>query len=157
MVMNERGKRAVVWIGFAVSQTICLFLPLGDRARSAADAASAFQLFVAVLGGVAFAEAVVMVVLLRRGAVQPIQEGRLDPTSTEGAARLFTVLAIAWTIASSVAMYGLVLRVLGTPTAHWGPFAVSGAILHVLARPWQGGFSRPATATDLARSGKPLR
>jgi uncharacterized membrane protein len=131
-------------------------LPAGRGPTAAGEGPTAFGLFAATLGVVALVEAVVLVVVLRRGALEPIEDGRLDPASAAGAARLLTVLVVGWALAESVAIYGLVLRFLGAPTTYWLPFAAAGAILLLVARPWQPGLSRPATSAELARSGRPL-
>jgi hypothetical protein len=154
--MNEREKAFVIWVAMAVSQVICLVLPAGQGPTATGEGPSAFGLVAATLGLAAAIETVVLVVVLRRGALGPIEDGRLDPAAPAGAARLLAVLIVGWALAESVAIYGLVLRFLGAPATHWLPFAAAGGILLLVARPWQPGLSRPATSAELARSGRPL-
>ena len=81
------------------------------------------------MGVVAFAEAIGTLALLRIRALGPISAGTLNPQSREGVAGLFTTLIICWVLAESIAVYGLVLRVMGAESDVWSPFAVVGGLL----------------------------
>ena len=142
----------LIWAALAVSQVIYFFLPAPPRD----GAANLSDMFPLVLGAVAFAQGVGIVALLRVRAFGPIQRGRLDPTSKEGAAQLFTTLILAWVLAESVAIYGLVLRFLGFELLYSAPLSVAGALLLFLGRPWQSKLARPASSADLASSAGPL-
>ena len=149
--MNQQF--VIVWSALAISQVIYLSLPAPPR-ESPANLLGVFPL---ALGVVAFAESVGMVALLRIRAFNPIQTGRLDPLSQKGVTELFTTLILAWMLAESIAIYGLVLRFLGFGMAYSSPFAAAGAFLLFLGRPWQAKLRKPVSSADLARSGTPLR
>lgn len=142
----------IVWSALAISQVIYLFVPAPLR-EGPANLPAIFPL---VLGAIAFVQGVGMVVLLRVRAFNPIQGGRLDPTSKEVAAQLFTTLILAWVLAESVALYGLVLRFLQFELLYSASFAAGGALLLFLGRPWQSRLGRPASAADMAGSNAPL-
>jgi hypothetical protein len=108
------------------------------------------------LGFVALIEAIGIIVLFRRGAILPIREGRLDPTSGVGIGRLLMVLIACWALAESIAIYGAVLQFLGSQVHCWTPFSVAGAVLLLAVRPWHRGLSRPPRSSDLAGSAEPI-
>lgn len=142
----------LLWAALAVSQVIYLFVPAPPRE----GAANLSDVLPIALGAVAFAQCVGIVALLRIRAFGPIQRGGLDPTSKEGAAQLFTTLILAWVLAESAAIYGLVLRFLGFDLLYSTPLSAAGALLLFLGRPWQSKLARPASSADLASSGDPL-
>lgn len=143
----------IVWSALAVSQVIYLLVP-APPARTASTLPDAFPM---ALGTVALLEAVGIVALLRVRAFAPVQSGRIDPTSKSGAAQLFTSLILAWVLAESIAIYGLVLRFLHFSSTAWAPFAAAGAFLLILGRPWHPKLRKPVSSSDIARSGAPIQ
>ena len=142
----------ILWAVLAVSQVIYLAVPLFAEVGTA----TLSEVFPMVLGVVAFVQGVIVVVILRAQAFSPIQSRRIDPTTTEGLAKLFTPLLLAWVIAESVAIYGLVLRLLNFDFQYWIPFSVAGAFLLFLGRPFHSKLKKPASSADLARMGGPI-
>jgi F0F1-type ATP synthase membrane subunit c/vacuolar-type H+-ATPase subunit K len=142
----------IIWSALAVSQVIYLLIPIPERQ----NASTIPNLFPIVLAAVAFIQAVGIVVLLRVRAFAPVQSGRIDPTSSSGAAQLFTTLILAWVIAESIAIYGLVLRFLHFSLTYSAFFAAAGAILLVLGRPWHPKLRKQDSTIELARSGAPI-
>src|SRR5262245_30697563 len=151
--MNPQQVNLFVWAALALSQLVYLFIPAPPR-ENTGEISGAFPL---VLGIVAVLQAILIAGLLQLRAFKPIQAGQLDPTSKAGAAQLFTTLMIAWVLAESVAIYGLVLRFLQFPLTTSLPFSLAGAFLLFLGRPWNSRLRRPESAAELARSGAPLR
>jgi F0F1-type ATP synthase membrane subunit c/vacuolar-type H+-ATPase subunit K len=148
--MNQQS--GIVWSVLLVSQLIYLILPL-----PASDSTTRLpEVFPAALGFVAFTQAVAIVAALRVRAIQPIRAGLLDPTSETGAANLFVTLLICWVLAESIAIFGLVLRFLHFEWMYSFPFAVAGALLMLIARPWQAGLKPPRSLADQARTGTPI-
>jgi hypothetical protein len=142
----------IIWSALMVSQVIYLFVPASGREATANQAAA----FPIALGIVAFAQAVGIIVLLKIRAVDPIQLGKLDPGAKEGIAKLFITLMLAWVLAESVAIYGLVLRFMHYDFVYFAPFSAAGAFLLFLARPWQSKLKKPLSSADLASSNAPL-
>lgn len=142
----------IIWAALAISQVVYLFVPAPHRE----NAARLPDVFPVALGAVAIAQSIGIVVLLRIRAFNPVQAGRLDPTSKNGAAQLFTTLILAWVFAESVAIYGLILRFLHFELPYTLPFALAGACLLFLARPWSPKLKQPLSAADRARSHAPL-
>ena len=140
-----------VWSALAISQVIYLFMPVPPGERPVNP-----DLFPVVLGAIALIQGVGVVVLLRVRAFNPIQGGRLDPTSKKGAVQLFATLILAWAIAESVAIYGFVLRFMQFELLYSASFAAGGALLLFFGRPWQSNLGRPASAADMAGSNAPL-
>ncbi len=140
-----------VWSALAISQVIYLLMPVPPGERPVNP-----DLFPVVLGAIALIQGVGVVVLLRVRAFNPIQGGRLDPTSKKGAVQLFATLILAWAIAESVAIYGFVLRFMQFELLYSASFAAGGALLLFLGRPWQSNVGRPGSAADLAGSSAPL-
>lgn len=148
--MNQQF--VIIWSVLAISQIIYLFVPVPPREGAGAMPA----VFPIALGIVALVEGLGVVALLRIRAFNPIQGGRLDPASKEGAAQLLTTLILAWVLAESVAIYGLVLRFLHFDLPYSAAFAIAGAFLLFLGRPWQAKLRKPQSRSDLAKSGKPI-
>ena len=148
--MNQTNM--VIWCVIVVSQVIYLLMaaPASEGSPVLPD------LFPLLLGAIALLEGVGVVVLLRVRAINPIRSGRLDPTSREGAAQLFVTLILVWVLAESVAIYGLVVRFQQFGPAYSLPFAVGGAFLMLLTRPWQSKLKKPVSLADLAQTGTPL-
>ena len=149
--MNQRSL-VVLWSAILASQLVYPFIPITQREGTAVQP----DLFPLVLGVVALLQGAGTYAWLKLRAFDPIKGGRLDPTSKEGAAELFTALIMAWVIASSVGIYGLVLRFMHFDLLYWVPFSIGGALLLFLGRPWQSSLSRPVSSTDLAGSNAPL-
>ena len=135
--MNQ--QLVILWSVLALSQVIYLFVPAPARETNG----NLPELFPIVLGAVALAQGVGIAALLRLRAFNPIQAGRLDPTSKEGAGQLFTTLILAWALEESVAIYGLVVRFLQFDLLYSTPFTAAGALLLFLGRPWQAKLRRP--------------
>ncbi len=148
--MNQ--QLLIIWSVLAISQVIYIFVPAPLREGSA----NAAEIFPAALGVVAFTEGLGVIVLLRVRAFNPIRRGRLDPASKEGAAQLFITLMLAWVLAESVAIYGLVVRFLDFDLPYSVPFSVGAALLMFLGRPWQSKLKWPSTTAEIASSGTPL-
>jgi F0F1-type ATP synthase membrane subunit c/vacuolar-type H+-ATPase subunit K len=142
----------IIWTMLAISQGIYLLVPLPPRENAAAIPA----VFPIALGVVAIVQAIGIVGFLRIRAFNPIRAGLLNPASKAGAPQLFTTLLIAWVLAESVAVYGLLLRILHFPPTISAPFAAAAAILLFIGRPWNPRLERPASSADLARSSAPL-
>jgi hypothetical protein len=141
----------IVWSVLAVSQVIYLLIPVPSQ-----DSPPPPDLFPLILGSVALVQGVGIVALLRIRAFAPIREGRLDPASAPGGAQLFTTLIMAWVLAESVAIYGFVVRFMHFEFHHSFPFAVGGAFLLYLGRPWQAKLELPRSLADLAKSNDPI-
>jgi hypothetical protein len=89
-----------------------------------------------------------------REKVLPVGRG---PTASGGGPSAFGLFAATLGVVALVETVVLVVVLRrGAPTTYWLPFAAAGAILLLVARPWQPGLSRPATSAELARSGRPL-
>ena len=142
----------VTWAVLAVSQVVYLLVPAPTRENASALP----NVFPIALAAVAFIQAVGIVTLLRIRAFAPVQSGRIDPSSKSGAAQLFTTLILAWILAESIAIYGLVLRFLHFSRPYSASFAVAGALLLFVGRPWHPRLRKPDSTIDLARSGTPI-
>jgi hypothetical protein len=142
----------IIWAALAISQLVYLCLPAPPLERTA----PASDLFPLALGVVAIVQAAIIVAILRVRAFEPVQSGRLDPSSKAGAAKLFIALMVAWILAESVAINGFVLRFLHFPRAITLPFSIAGVFLLYVGRPWSAKLKRPASTADLARSNTPL-
>ena len=142
----------IIWVALAISQVVYLFVPAPPRA-SAAILPGVLPL---ALGVITIAQSIGIVAWLRIRAFNPIHAGRLDPASKDGVAQLFTTLIVAWVLAESIAIYGLVLRFLHFELSYYFPFVLAGACLLFLARPWSPKLKRASSLADLARSNAPL-
>jgi len=152
--MNQ--VHGIVWTALAVAQVIYFLIPVPARPNAASPSATFALVYPLALGAVAGIQALIIVSLLQLRAFKPIQAGQLDPMSTPGASQLFTTLLIAWVLAESVAIYGLVLRFMLFPRSHSLPFFLAGAVLLFLGRPWNPKLKKPLSLADLARSSAPL-
>ena len=150
--MNQQQMHTFVWGALALSQLVYLFIPVPPRENAGGMPA----IFPIALGMVAVVVAILVAGLLQLRAFKPIEAGRLDPSSKPGAAQLFTTLLLAWVLAESVAVHGLVLRFLHFPLTTSRPFSLAGALLLFLGRPWNPKLKRPASAAEIARSATPL-
>ncbi len=148
--MNQ--QLVIIWSVLMVSQVIYLLVPASGQEATANQGAT----FPIALGVVAFAEAVGIIVLLKIRAVDPIRLGKLDPGAKEGIAQLFTTLIMAWVLAESVAIYGLVLRFMHYGFVYFAPFSAAGAFLLFFGRPWQPKLKKPLSSADLASSNAPI-
>jgi F0F1-type ATP synthase membrane subunit c/vacuolar-type H+-ATPase subunit K len=142
----------VIWVVLAVSQALYLFVPAPAR-ENATTLPDAFPI---ALAAVALIQAGGIVALLRARAFAPVQTGRIDPASKSGAAQLFTTLILAWVLAESVAIYGLVLRFMHFSLPYSAPFSAAGAFLLFVGRPWHPSLRKPDSTVELARSGTPI-
>jgi F0F1-type ATP synthase membrane subunit c/vacuolar-type H+-ATPase subunit K len=142
----------VIWVALAVSQLVYIFVP----APIPENASTLPNIFPIALAVVALIQAVGIVVLLRVRAFAPVQSGRIDPTSTSGTAQLFTTLILAWVLAESIAIYGLVLRFLHFSLPYSASFAAAGALLLFVGRPWHPRLRKPDSTVQLARTGTPI-
>lgn len=147
-----RQTLTLVWGALAMSQLVYVLVPT----PTGADGTSLPSILPLVLGGVALGEAGGIVVWLRIKAFHPIDAGRLDPTSEAGARELFTALIVAWALAESIAIQGLVLRLLGFGALWSLPFALGGALLMLYGRPWSDRLRGANSSAALARGGTPI-
>jgi hypothetical protein len=141
----------IVWAALLSSQLVYLMVPIPPRE------AVVEPVFVWALGFVALVEAVGIVVFLRVALFGPIRRGELDSATKPGEQRTFVVLLVAWTLAESIAIYGLVLRFLQFERPYTLPFAIAAALLCAYSHPWSSALRKPPSSTDLARSGTPIR
>ena len=151
-VQALKQQLVIIWVMLAISQVVYLLVP----APQVENAGRPPEIFPIVLGAVAIAQGIGIVALLRIRAFNPIQAGSLDPRSKDGVARLFTTLLLAWVLAESIAIYGLVLRFVHFELAYALPFALGAACLLIFARPWSPKLRRASTAAELASSQAPL-
>jgi hypothetical protein len=140
--MPQQMTSLILWASLALAQLLYVVLPIPVQENDP-DFLSSLAL---AMGVVAFAEAIGALVLLRSRALGPISAGTLDPQSRQGVAGLFTTLIICWVLAESIAVYGLVLRIMGAESDLWSPFAVVGGLLLLVCRPWQHGLKPPRPA-----------
>ena len=142
----------IIWAFLGVSQVVYLLVPVPSQ-QNASTLSDVFPMALAV---VAFIQAIGMVILLRVRAFEPIRSGRIDPRLSSGVVQLFTPLILAWVLAESVAIYGLVLRFLHYSLSYSVWFSTAGAVLLFMGRPWQRKLQKPYSATQSARSGAPI-
>ncbi len=135
-----RTTLSIIWGVLALAQLLYVALPLQIEGSRDPGFLSTLGL---ALGFVAFSEAIAIVALLRIRALGPIARGDLDLREPKGVAQLFTTLIIAWVLAESIAIYGLVLRVLGAESDLWSAYSVVGGLLLLVGRPWQRGLQVP--------------
>ena len=93
---------------------------------------------------------------LERGRARAAARGDLDLREPKGVAQLFTTLIIAWVLAESIAIYGLVLRVVGAGIDLWSSYSVVGGLLLLVGRPWQRGLQVPPGSRPRTPSNDPI-
>lgn len=124
----------ILWLTLLVAQAVYVAVGLtapGLLGTSLADRAA----FPLALGGVALASAAVAHVMWRRasGAGLAVHQAReADPQQT------FTFLLLAWVVDESIALYGMLLALLGFALSTWLLFAAGAAALMLVHRPRQG-------------------
>jgi hypothetical protein len=137
----------VLWGALAVSQVIYLFVPeFVDLGRDGPPEALSLA-----LAAVAVVEAIGVVVYFRQAALGPVQRGVLDPKSAGGAPQLFQVFILCWVLAESIAIFALVLGVLGAELVVRVPFVIGAAGLLFVCRPWHPGLEAPVSLSDTHR------
>jgi len=127
----EQAKRItlVVWITLLASQGIYVALLLSGFITHAEPLH--LPILPMLLGGVALGTAVGSHVCWRRawGAGRAIHEAQPDPGTS------FTSYLLSWMLDETVAIYGLVLGLLGFALAVWIPFSIAGFVLMLMHRP----------------------
>jgi F0F1-type ATP synthase membrane subunit c/vacuolar-type H+-ATPase subunit K len=144
----------VVWSALAITQLVYLVIPI-PAASDPASHTGLLPILPVILGTLAFGQAMAALGILRLRVFGPIRSGLLDPTTDDGARRLLPMLIIAWALAESIAIYGLVLRFMHYAPLHWVGSAAAAALVTFLGRPWQARF-RPTSSAHLAQTGAPI-
>jgi hypothetical protein len=142
----------IVWIVLVVSQCIYLVVP----APPTASAQGPQPMFAPILGAIAVAQALGVVVYFRRAGIARVQRGDLDPSTPEGMGQLYVVLMMSWVLTESVAIYGLVLRFLAAPWLVSGAFALGAFALMAVTNPFQSGLKPPVSAARRGEDPTPI-
>jgi len=133
----------IVWGAIFSSQLVYVGLALSGILRGSPSGGPAILL--PVFAVVAVGSAVGAHLLWMRGLVQ----GRRDadsfaievppPDPAALPAGVAPLLVVAWSLDESIAVYGLVLAILGFSTASWAPFAAAAFLLTILHAPRTAG------------------
>ncbi len=140
----------ILFIALVFSQCVYLVIPSPEAAEGPPP------MFPAALGAVAITQAAGVLLFFRIGGVSKIQSGALDPTTSEGMGRLFVVLIMAWVLTEGIAIYGLVLRLLGAPMWQAGLFALGAFALMGVTNPWQSGLQPRVGSAERGRDSTPI-
>jgi len=138
MQTDDRGSATftlfVLWGSLLAAQAIYVGLLVSGLLPSPEEP-SITPLLPIILGLIAATEAVAAHVLWRRatGAGRPLHSARPAP------ARALQPYLLAWVLDESIAIYALVLGVLGFPPSVWGWFSLAGALLLLVHRPRTSG------------------
>jgi len=140
-----RLLRIAAWVLWGVLlSSLPVYLLVAAMMTEAGEPAEPLDgLFVSMLGGVAL---VVGAACLGIGRVVPrwlIRRGTLDPERALSVVALGTLGLIGWSLAESVAIYGLVLFFMSSSLLVLAPFFVASALLMVLTTPraWRAPLS----------------
>ena len=127
----EQVKRTtqVLWITLLTSQAIYVGLLLSGLLAN--ENPLDLPILPITLGAVALGTGIGSHVCWRRatGAGRAVHEGAPDPAAS------FTFYMLSWVLDESVAIYGLVIGMLGFALVAWLPFSVAGFVLMLIHRP----------------------
>ena len=140
----------IVWVALLAAPIVYMAVPTPGVATRPPG------MVVFALAGLALAEAIGVLLCFRIAGVARVQRGEIDPDSPEGMARLFKVLVVCWTLAESIAIYGLALRFLGAGFSTAAPFTLGALAAMIGTHPFQAGLRRPLTPRAPGRDPTPI-
>lgn len=135
-----------VWFVLLVSQVLYLALPYVVELEGRRPDTGFLSPFTLALAAIAVVTAAGTLVYRRRALVEPIQSGRLDPTSPSGAVHAFSPIILNLVLTESIAIYGLVLGLLSGSATRGLPFAIGAFVLMWVHRPTAPDLTPPASA-----------
>jgi hypothetical protein len=136
----------VLWLALLASQVIYLVVPYVAEVAGRRPDPGVLNTLTLILAGISLATGAGTIVYRRRALVDPIQAGRLDPDSPDGAAKAFSPIILNLVLTESIAIYGLVLALLSGSPSRAVPFALGAFVLMWVHRPTAPGLTPPASA-----------
>lgn len=124
-----RRTLRVFWVALLVSQLVYLALAASGIGRRAEPLP--IPILPVALGAVAATTAIAAHVFWRRGS----GAGRVLPAAPPEPAQAFPSFILAWVLDESIAIYGLLLALLGFSAASWGLFLAGAVALMWIHRP----------------------
>jgi hypothetical protein len=142
----------ILWWSLVLSLVIYVGVAAQAGRAEPVDVSALLPVFVAISVGIGAGT----FLHRRRFLSEPIQSGRLDPTTPEGQQQAFKVFMIDLVLSESVGIYGLVLSILSGRLWYSVAFSAAAIGLLVIHRPTAPDLVPPSPATDRSLDSTPI-
>ncbi len=147
-------QNRIIWIALVASLVVYVVIAFVADVPPNPNAPVAILLPVLVFLSIGVAAGTL---LFRRSALAgPIQSGKLDPTTPEGAARALPVFMVNLVLSESVGIYGLVLSFLSGDPLFTLAFSGAALVLLFLHRPTAPDLAPPQRGDQRATDSTPI-
>lgn len=134
----------ILWWTLVVS--LLIYVLVAHVVDVAPNPSAPISLLLPVFTGLSLAIAAGTVILRRRALSEPIQAGRLDPSTAEGLAAAFTPFILSLVLAESIGIFGLVLAFLSGDPSYSVWFSAGAIALLFVHRPTARDLVPPLSA-----------